>query len=118
TTTVLLLNMNLIAVVSIYLLTIVTAFGDSFLKKAGQLKYTNYTFLTIGLVVYAITGVVWFFVYKQTKFSVVGSIYGVATAVIFALVGIFYFKESLRPQEIIGIVFAVTSIVLLGRFGN
>lgn len=110
--------MNLISVFSIYLLTIVTAFGDTFLKRAGQLKNTNYTYLAIGLIVYALTGAVWFFIYKNTKFSVVGSVYGVATAVIFALVGIFYFKETLRPQEILGLVLAVTSIILLSRFGN
>ena len=110
--------MNIFAIISVGLLTIFTAFGDSFLKRAGQLKNTNYTFLAIGLVVYVITGCIWFFIYKQARFSVVGPVYGVATAVIFTLVGIFYFKESLRPQEVLGIFLAVTSIILLGRFGN
>lgn len=110
--------MNLRVIFSIFLLTFFTAFGDSFLKKAGQLKNTNYSFLIVGLIAYVVTGIVWFFIYKQTKFSVAGSVYGVSTAVIFALVGIFYFKESLKPHEILGIVFAVTSIILLGRFGN
>jgi small multidrug resistance pump len=110
--------MNLPAVISISLLTLVTVYGDSFLKKAGQLKNTNYTFLIIGLVVYVVTGVIWFFLYKQTKFSIVGSVYGVATAVVFALVGTLYFKETIRLPEIVGMILAVTSIILLGRFGN
>lgn len=101
----------------IFLLTIFTSFGDSYLKKAGQLKTTNYIFLLIGLVVYIITGIVWFLMYKHVKFSAVGTVYGVCTALIFAAVGIFYFKESLKPIEFLGIALAITSIVLLSRFG-
>lgn len=37
--------MNLFAIVSVFLLTVFTAFGDLFLKKAGELKNNNYTYL-------------------------------------------------------------------------
>ena len=110
--------MNWALIGAIFLLTSFTAIGDSFLKKAGQFKTTDYVFLLIGIFVYILSGIVWFYVYKQTKFSVAGSIYGVATALIFALVGIFYFKESIKPSEILGIVLAISSMALLGRFGE
>ena len=88
------------------------------LKRSGELKNTNLSQLAIGLAVYLTTGIIWFFIYKQTKFSSVGSVYGVATALIFAIVGIFYFKETVHLTEALGIVFAILSIVLLGRFGS
>lgn len=101
----------------IFLLTIFTAIGDSFLKRAGQLKQTNFIFLLIGLIVYAITGIVWFWLYKHIKFSDVGVVYGICTTLVFVIVGVFYFHESLKLIEYIGIGLAITSMIILSRFG-
>jgi drug/metabolite transporter (DMT)-like permease len=110
--------MNYLSAFVIFLLTIFTAFGDSFLKRASQSKVANISYLLIGLSVYVLTGFIWFFIYKQTKFSLVGSVYGVSTALVFAIVGIFYFKETMHPSEALGLLLALSSIVLLGRFGS
>lgn len=102
---------------AIFLLTVFTSIGDSYLKKAGQTKSANLAFLGFGLLVYLITGLIWFLIYKHVKFSAVGTVYGVCTALVFVVVGVFYFRESLKPSEIIGIVLAISSLILLSRFG-
>ena len=109
-------NMNAFWLLSLVGLTGLTALGDSFLNSAGDQKTTNYAHLLLGLTIYLLTGVVWFFVYKHLKFSVSGAIYGVLTVIVFAAVGVLYFRESLRPTEIIGMLMAIGSIVLLSRF--
>lgn len=108
--------MNYLYVLLIFLLTIFTAFGDSLIKKAGQPKDTNIIYLLTGLAVYCATGIIWFFIYKKTEFSTVGSIYGVATVLVFALVGVFYFKETVTLVEFVGMVMAVASILILSKF--
>ena len=110
--------MNPFYIISIFFLTIFTAVGDSFLKRSGELKNTNFIYLLTGLAVYLTTGIIWFFIYKHVKFSSVGSVYGVSTALVFATIGIFYFKESVNTLELVGLVLAVTSIFLLGRYSN
>jgi multidrug transporter EmrE-like cation transporter len=99
-------------------LTFITVVGDSLLKMAGEHKDTNYSHLLGCLLIYLLTGLIWFLIYKHIKFSISGSVYGVITALVFTLVGIFYFHETLRPIEIIGIVLGISSIFLLSRFGN
>ncbi len=98
-------------------ITLFTTFGDSFIKRAGEGgSYINWKFLFSGMVVYLITAILWFFIYKNIKFSIAGSVYGVFTALVFAAVGVFYFKESITAIEVVGMVMAVMSILILGRF--
>ncbi len=99
-------------------LTLLTALGDSFLNQAGEHKKTNFKLLIGGLIIYLITGLVWFWIYKYVKFSVSGAVYGAMTALVFTAIGIFYFRESLNSIEILGIVLGISSIVLLSRFGS
>ncbi len=98
-------------------LTLYTVLGDSFIKRAGNgSTYVNWKYLLLGLLIYSSTTFIWFFVYKQVKFSIAGTVYGVITALVFALAGVFYFKESISFIEIIGIIMAIASILILGRF--
>jgi drug/metabolite transporter (DMT)-like permease len=99
-------------------LTLLTAVGDGLINAAGEQKKTDYRQLIGGLVIYVCTGLFWFVVYKHIKFSVSGALYGVMTALVFTLIGIFYFHETIKAPEIIGIVMAILSIFLLSRFGS
>jgi len=104
---------------ALFLLTLLTASGDSLLKMAGlNTKQTNYTHLLGGLVIYLLTGLVWFVIYKHIKFSVSGSVYGVMTVIVFTAIGLFYFHESLKIGEIVGIIMGIISIILLSRIGS
>jgi|GEM_PF-1219811 len=99
-------------------LTLLTALGDGLINAAGEQKKTDYRQLIGGLFIYVCTGLVWFVIYKHVKFSVSGAIYGAMTALVFTLIGIFYFHETIRFPEVIGIVMAISSIFLLSRFGS
>lgn len=99
-------------------LTLLTAVGDGLLNAAGEQKKTDFRQLLGGLFIYVCTGLIWFMIYKHVKFSVSGAVYGAMTALVFTLIGIFYFHETIRTPEIIGIAMAIVSIFLLSRFGS
>lgn len=91
--------------------------GDSFLKiSGGGEKFVNLKFFIIGLVVYASTAFGWFYVMKSVKLSTIGVIYSISTVLLLVAVGVIFFHEKLKIHEIIGIVAAIISIVLLSRF--
>jgi drug/metabolite transporter (DMT)-like permease len=48
--------------------------------------------------------------------SSAGVIYALIIIIFNCLLGVFIFKEKLNPPEIMGIMFAVISVVLLYRF--
>ena len=111
--------MNLLGIGMILTVTLITVVGDSLLKKAGgDASYINWKYFFLGLCIYLLTGFLWFFIYKYAKFSISAAVYGVIMTLVFVLVGVFYFKESLRPLEICGILLAITSVFLLSRFSE
>ena len=92
--------------------------GDYFLKRASAEEHplaTN-TFL-VGLVLYGSTAFVWVFVMRHLKLATIGVIYSVCMILLLTGMGVFFFEESLNRYEAIGIVLAISSILLLGRFG-
>lgn len=46
----------------------------------------------------------------------VGAIYGVGAILFLAVIGVFFFDESLNAYEVIGIISGILSIVLLVKF--
>jgi small multidrug resistance pump len=99
-------------------LTLFTAVGDTLLKKAGEGKNADSKLLLGGLFIYLCTGLIWFMLYKENKFSISGAVYAALMTLIFTVIGISYFHESLRPSEIAGIMMAIGSVILLSRFGS
>lgn len=98
-------------------LTIFTVLGDSFLNKAGKHNsfFANRDFL-IGLIVYAVTAFIWVLIYKNAKFAISGSVYSVASILMFVLIGVFMFHETLGKTELLGIGLGIVSLALLGKF--
>ncbi len=88
--------------------------ADVILKRASQTN--NYWFVCIGVILYALDALLWFWVYKTAKFSTVGIVYSVFTIVLSVGIGVLYFKEQLGVRELIGIVLGLSSIYLLSRF--
>jgi small multidrug resistance pump len=88
--------------------------GDYFLKVASQsdapLRTSSFV---VGFAVYASTAFGWVFVMKHLKLATVGVVYSVSMVVLLTVVGVFLFGESLRSQEIVGIVLAIASLYLL-----
>lgn len=93
---------NSLVIVIVFLITAFTAVGDYNLKKASLTPTFNLSAFIIGLVIYSLLAFIWTFTYKYIKFSLAGSIYGAATALTFAFIGVFILKEPIGPVEITG----------------
>ena len=91
--------------------------GDYCIKIAGNGKqYIDRGWFIIGMLIYASTAFGWFYAMKHIKLSSLGVIYALTTVLLLVVVGIFSFNEKLNVYEIIGMIGAITSIILLGRF--
>jgi len=73
-------------------------------------------YFVIGALIWASVVFGWYFVYKHIKLSTSAVFYAISTVLSLTAVSVFYFKEKLNVYEIIGIGFAILSLVLLKRF--
>jgi len=53
---------------------------------------------------------------KYLKLSTIGVYYGISSLLFLVLTGVFYFKEKLGMMEVFGIILAIISLIILGRF--
>jgi multidrug transporter EmrE-like cation transporter len=98
-------------------LSLITALADGLIKHAAlQERFSGWIWLLFGAILYGLTAFGWFFVLRKLKLSTAGTLYAVSIAIFLALLGVFYFKEHLSPMEIFGMVLAIVSLIILGRF--
>ena len=91
--------------------------GDYFLKLAsGEENSLRSKWFFIGFAVYASTAFGWVFVMKHLKLATIGVLYSVSMIVLLTAIGIVFFRESLAPLEIVGLLMAIGSLVILVRF--
>jgi undecaprenyl phosphate-alpha-L-ara4N flippase subunit ArnF len=109
---------SLVIITIVILLAAVGVFGDYFIKLSGNgPSYISYAPFFIGMLIYALTAVGWFYAMKHLKLGTLGVFYSLTTVILLVLVGVFFFKEQLNIYEIVGIVLGVISILILARFG-
>ena len=70
----------------------------------------------LGFVLYASTAFGWVFVMSRLKLATISVLYSVSLVLLLTAVGVVLFRESLSYFEVIGIILAVASLVLLMRF--
>src|SRR5262245_41252574 len=108
---------NLLAVAVTVAFSSFCVFGDYFLKLASahenSLKTTSFY---IGFVLYASTAFGWVFVMKHLKLATIGVVYSVSMVLLLTAIGVVFFRESLNIYEIVGLVMAIASLILLVRF--
>ncbi len=98
-------------------MTLVGVAGDFFIKLAGQgEKFMEPKWFLLGVGLYTLSAIGWFFALKNLKLATVGVLYGVFTSILLVVVGVTYFKENLHPFEILGIAAGILSVALLARF--
>lgn len=100
--------------VVIYLLigTVLYSFGDWFSKKYSMAPGFLLGFYAWAC--YALTTFCWLpALTKHNSLSLMGTIWAVMTTLTAVLIGVLIFKESLTMIQLVGIVLAVVSIVLL-----
>jgi len=92
------------------------ALGD-FLKLAStreQPLRAGWFYLGFGL--YASTAFGWVFVMKHLKLATISVVYSISMVLLLTGAGVLLFRESLNHYELVGLLLAVTSLVLLMRF--
>ena len=91
--------------------------GDYFLKLASlESRVLQNKWFVVGCLIYTAGAFGWVFVLQHSKLATIGVVYSLATVLLLALLGVFVFGERLNPYEVVGIVFAILSILLLSRF--
>ena len=91
--------------------------GDYFLKLASTREEPLRTgWFYLGFALYASTAFGWVFVMQYLKLATISVLYSVSMVLLLTAVGVVFFRESLNHFELVGIVLAVASLVLLIRF--
>ena len=94
-----------------------SASADYFLKRASEQSATLTTpWFALGFGMYACTAFGWVFVMRRLQFATLGVVYASTMVVLMAGIGVVVLGETLRWQEALGVVLAVSSIFLLARF--
>ena len=96
---------------------VIGVLGDYFLKLASARDQPLRTSLFyLGFALYASTAFGWVFVMKHLKLATISVLYSVSLVLLLTAIGVVLFHESLNFFEVIGIVLAVISLVLLMPF--
>ena len=96
---------------------VIGVLGDYFLKLAsGRDQPLRSTVFYLGFALYASTAFGWVFVMRHLKLATISVLYSVSLVLLLTGMGVVLFRESLTYFEVIGIVLAVISLVLLMRF--
>jgi small multidrug resistance pump len=91
--------------------------GDYFLKVASlsERPFRSAAFY-VGFVVYGSTALGWLFAMRHLKLATISTLYSICIILLLTSLGVVVFHEKLSVMEIIGIVLALTSLILLVRF--
>lgn len=96
---------------------IVGVVGDYFLKLASKEEnFVQSRWFYVGFAFYASTAFGWVFVMKSLDLSQIGVIYSVSMILLLTAIGVFGFGEVIGWREVIGILMAIGSLILLMRF--
>jgi len=94
----------------------ITIIGDYCIKKASLLQYFNgWKLLVLGGLLYGITALGWFYVYRTTKVFTVGVIHSLGIIILTILLSTVIFKEKINGSEILGLVLGIISLAILLR---
>lgn len=101
-----------------FVLSIITVGGDLLVKEASLHDgFKGWPWLLGGGLVYGLTAVGWFYLMRKEDLSIIGVIYSLTVAVSLFVLGVFLYKEKVTPIELVGMGMAITSLVILYRFG-
>ena len=91
--------------------------GDYLLKLASSRSAPLRSgWFYLGFAVYASTAFGWVYVMRHLKLATIGVVYSVSMILLLTAVGSIVFRESLKPAEVVGLILAVASLILLMRF--
>jgi drug/metabolite transporter (DMT)-like permease len=96
---------------------VVGVIGDYLLKRASEQRNPIASgWFYVGFAVYASTAFGWVYVMRHLKLATIGVVYSISMIVLLTAIGAAIFRESLNTYEIVGVLMAVGSLILLMRF--
>ena len=108
---------KLLPVVITMAFSLVGVVGDYFLKLASREPQSlRSPWFYLGFALYASTAFGWVFVMKHLKLATISVLYSVSMILLLTAIGAVAFRESLSAGEIVGLLMAIGSLVLLMRF--
>jgi drug/metabolite transporter (DMT)-like permease len=111
------MSRSALAVLVTIAFSLIGVLGDYFLKLASQREHSLRTaWFYLGFGLYASTAFGWLFVMKHLKLATISVLYSVSMVLLLTAIGALVFRESLKTLEVVGIVLALASLVLLVRF--
>ena len=91
--------------------------GDYFLKLASAREESLRSgWFYLGFALYASTAFGWVFVMKHLKLATISVVYSISMVLLLTAIGAGIFREPLNGYEVVGLLLAVASLVLLMRF--
>jgi small multidrug resistance pump len=91
--------------------------GDYLLKLASARKNPFHSrWFYLGFAVYASTAIGWVYVMRHLKLATIGVVYSISMILLLTTIGVAVFREPLNSFEVVGLVLALASLVLLMRF--
>ena len=104
-----------IALLIVFGFSALTVLADVLIKKASDQNQLWSVFFIAGAVIYGLSAFGWFYALRSINLATLGGVYSLSTVVMIALAGVIFFQEKLHPAEIIVLVVAVLSIIMLWR---
>lgn len=95
---------------------LIVIIGDSVIKVAADAGHTiSSSYVVIGVVLYGVSAVLWFFAMQHITLVQAGVAYSMLTLVALAIIGALWFKEPLHLREYAGLACALLAMVLMSR---
>jgi small multidrug resistance pump len=108
---------NWIAILVTVGFSIIGVAGDYLLKLASdQENPLRSKWFYLGFAVYASTAFGWVFVMRYLKLGTIGVVYSISMILLLTGIGVVVFREPLNGYEILGLILAFASLILLIRF--
>jgi small multidrug resistance pump len=99
------------------ILTFGAVLGDFFIKTGSNNRGAlALRWLLVGAIIYGSTAFGWFFVFRHLKLATISVLFALWSMLALTFVGVVIFHEKLHAFEILGMILALFSIILLTRF--
>lgn len=109
------MNTYLYIFLFVILLTIIEAFSQYNLKVFSQNNHIHY--FIIGAIGYVLISAIISYLFGYEKMGIINNTFNVISSIVIVFIGYLFFQEKLSTVQIIGIIFGIFGMVLIGVDG-
>lgn len=90
-----------------------SSLGDFFIKHATTKNSITSTviFVLLGGIVYGLSAIGWYFVFRKVPLATIGIIDGVLPLIVLVVMGYFFFGEKMTNLHLLGVLLGILSIL-------